>query len=133
MKLSEISTDRGMDIIAEAVPAIERMVESEAINGFYKKYAKRSLTKALAIKASIELVPQLVKSNKEDVLIIIAAFTGKKLAAVKAQPFMDSFNELKSIFDDPEFMRLFSSSVNTAQGASSVSSQEANAQSDVTE
>jgi len=133
MKLSEISTDRAMDIIAEAVPAIDCMVESEAIKEFYKKYAKHSLTKALAIKASIELVPKLVKSNKEDVLIIIAAFTGKKLAEVKAQPFMDSFNELKSIFDDPEFMQLFKSSVNTAQGASSVSSQEADAQSDVTE
>jgi hypothetical protein len=133
MKLSEISTDRGMDIIAEAVPAIDRMVASEAVKEFYKKYAKLKLTKALAVKASIELIPGLVKSNREDVLIIISACTGKTLATVKAQPFMQSFGELKEMFSDPEFLQLFKSSVNTEPGASSVSSPEAAEQSDVTE
>ena len=133
MKLSEISTDRGMDIIAEAVPAIDRMVASDAVKEFYKKYAKLKLTKALAVKASIELIPKLVKSNKDDVLTIISAFTGKKLAIVKGQPFMDSFGELKDIFSDPEFLQLFKSSVNTEPGASSVSSPEAQGQSVVTE
>jgi hypothetical protein len=132
MKLSEISTDRGMDIIAEAVPAIGRIVETETTKNFLKKYGNAKITQALAIKAVLELVPELFKTCKNDVLILISSFTGKTLAAVKKQPFLKSFNELKEIVSDPEFLQLFRSSVNTEPGASSVSSPEQE-QSDVTE
>jgi hypothetical protein len=133
MKLSEISTDRGMDIIADVVPALGRIVETDAMKDFLKKYGNQRITQALAIKAVLEVVPSVFKSSKSDVLTIVSAFSGKPLTAVKKQPFLTTYNELKEIVSDPEFMRLFKSSVNTAQGASSVSSPEANAQSDVTE
>ncbi len=132
MKLSEISTDRGMDIIAEAVPALGRIVETETTKNFLKKYGNSKITQALAIKAVLELVPELFKTSKNDVLILISSFTGKPLAVVKKQPFLKSFNELKEIVSDPEFLQLFKSSVNTEPGASSVSSPEQE-QSDVTE
>jgi hypothetical protein len=121
-----------MDIIAEAVPAIGRIVDTDSMKEFIKKYGNMKITQALAIKAVLEVVPAIIKSNKNDILILISAFTGKTLAAVKKQPFLKSFNELKDIVSDPEFLQLFKSSVNTEPGASSVSSLEQE-QSDVTE
>jgi hypothetical protein len=133
MRLYEITTDRGMDIIAEAVPALGRIIKTDTIKGFIKKYGNERITQALAIKAVLEVIPDIFKESKADVLAIVSAFTGKTLAAVRKQPFLTTFGELKEIVTDPDFMQLFNSSVNTEPGASSVSSPEAAVQSDATE
>jgi len=130
MKLSEITGDHALDIIADILPIVGRLKDSKALDEFYKAHKTQDLTsKAIRADLVFTLIPALIKSNKQDILQIVASVTGKSVQAVKKLSAKALWNEIKDILSDPEIQELFGSSANTEQAASSVSSPEAAGQS----
>lgn len=134
MKLSEITGDRALDIIADILPVVGRLKDSKALDDFYKAHKTHDLTsKEVRADLIFSLVPSLIKSNKQDILQVVASVTGTTVREVKKLSAKALWGEIKEILSDPEMQELFGSSVNTEQAASSVSSPEAAGQSAATE
>lgn len=137
MRLLELKGDKGMDAIAEIIPVFGRFADSKCVKEFAKKYGNKSMDISLMVKAIFELVPQFFKVNREDVWLVTSIVSGVSLAEIKKYRIFKVLRVLKEcaveMAQDEDVIELFSLSVNTEPGASSVSSQEATEQSDVTE
>lgn len=121
-KLSEMSTEQAAIAISGVIAPLERIAKSECAQGFIKKYGNMPVTKALAVVGITEVLPALLKDQRDDLFAIIGALTGKTLAKIRKQTLAATITDIKESFD-PELLQLFGLSSNTAAVKSSVSSQ----------
>ncbi|MGL5869097.1 hypothetical protein, partial [Clostridium chrysemydis] len=95
MKLSELSTDRGMEVLAEITIIVGEILEDKDLKKAL--FSKTEVTKELTmeerqtlvyeniLKKAKVIIPSILRTNKDNVLSILALINEKSLEEIKNQ------------------------------------------------
>lgn len=117
MKLSEMTTDRAMDVLCEITPCIANITADEELltelrNAIDPKAVK---TKAELMVKGVEkitkLVPIVLKKRKADVFGILAALNEKTVEEIGKQNIIATMAQVREVVKDKDLMDFFKSCV----------------------
>ena len=117
MKLSEMTTDRAMDVLCEITPFIAKITADEELleelrNAIDPKAVK---TKAELMVKGVEkvtkLVPIVLKKRKTDVFGILAALNEKTVEEIGKQNIIATMAQVREVVKDKDLMDFFKSCV----------------------
>ena len=117
MKLSDMTTDRAMDVLCEITPFIANITADEELleeirNAIDPKAVK---TKAELIVKGVEkvtkLVPIVLKKRKADVFGILAALNEKTAEEIGKQNIIATMAQVREVVKDKDLMDFFKSCV----------------------
>lgn len=117
MKLSEMTTDRAMDVLCEITPCIANITADEELlaelrNAIDPKAVK---TKAELMVKGVEkitkLVPIVLKKRKTDVFGILAALNEKTAEEIGKQNIIATMAQVREVVKDKDLMDFFKSCV----------------------
>lgn len=117
MKLSEMTTDRAMDVLCEITPCIANITADEELlaelrNAIDPKAVK---TKAELMVKGVEkitkLVPIVLKKRKEDVFGILAALNERTAEEIGKQNIIATMAQVREVVKDKDLMDFFKSCV----------------------
>lgn len=110
MKLSDVKGERTLDVIADIIDPIANIAQSEAAKELFRRQAlpegmdKRTFLTNRVRKA----LPVLLKTNKRDILSIMATIAGKPYAEfVEGINPMSFIEEVTDLLLDKAFIQLF--------------------------
>lgn len=120
MKLSQLSTDKALDVLCEITPGIAAIVEDPEVSRVIesmlpekgKEGEENSSTYAVAfgmIGGIGKLAPLLFRTHREDVYGILAAVNERPEEEIAAQGIMLTISQFKEVFEDQEFLDFFKS------------------------
>ena len=81
MKLSEIKGDRVLDVVADIVEPLSRIVADDDLRSAFLKAAQ---DEDQAVQAMLATIPMLIKRHKDDAVAILAAINGVEPAEYAA-------------------------------------------------
>ena len=117
MKLSEMTTDRAMDVLCEITPCIANITADEELlaelrNAIDPKAVK---TKAELMVKGVEkitkLVPIVLKQRKTDVFGFLAALNEKTAEEIGKQNIIATMAQVREVVKDKDLMDFFKSCV----------------------
>ena len=117
MKLSEMTTDRAMDVLCEITPCIANITADEELlaelrNAIEPKAVK---TKAELMVKGVEkitkLAPIVLKKRKADVFGILAALNEKTAEEIGKQNIIATMAQVREVVKDKDLMDFFKSCV----------------------
>ena len=117
MKLSDMTTDRAMDVLCEITPCIANITADEELleelrNAIDPKAVK---TKAELMVKGVEkitkLVPIVLKKRKTDVFGILAALNEKTVEEIGKQNIIATMAQVREVVKDKDLMDFFKSCV----------------------
>ena len=117
MKLSEMTTDRAMDVLCEITPCIANITADEELlaelrNAIDPKAVK---TKAELMVKGVEkiakLVPIVLKKRKTDVFGILAVLNEKTAEEIGKQNIIATMAQVREVVKDKDLMDFFKSCV----------------------
>lgn len=110
-------TDIAIDKLCNVAPVIadmtEKLSKDEEFKAFMLNYKAEQSNRVFLFK----VIPLLLKNYREDIFEILAVWSDKPVEAIKAQPFAETVNEIKTIWADEDFRSFFSSSSVSANTA----------------
>lgn len=128
MKLSELSTDRALDVLCELTPYVSNVASDEALVSAVGKVVKpKDETNVygaglMLMERMGEIVPLLLKTHRPDVYGILSALNEKSTVEIAGQPVCETVRQIKDVFRDSELLDFFKSSARQAQTEPSVPS-----------
>lgn len=144
MKLSELSTDRALDVLCELTPCIANIMEDEQIvngldaimpdrpsdagesgekkNGTNKIEQNGFVVGVQMMGGLSKLAPVLLRNHRDDVYTILSVLNEKTTAEIAAQPVMDTIRQVREVLQDTELLSFFKSSAQQGQTEQSVPS-----------
>ena len=117
MKLSEMTTDRAMDVLCEITPCIANITADEELlaelrNAINPKAVK---TKAELMVKGVEkitkLAPIVLKKHKADVFGILAVLNEKTVEEIGKQNIIATMAQVREVIKDKDLMDFFKSCV----------------------
>lgn len=121
MKISELTTDAGLDVLCEITIPLGNIVTDEALVTELKNKTKLPDTattpeiySAILAKLS-KLLPIILKTHRGDVYAIVGAVNGKTEGDIAQQSLLKTAAEIRDIVNDKEFKDFFKSLWSTAQ------------------
>lgn len=128
MKLSELSTDKALDVLCELTPYVSNIASDDAVVGAVGKIVNINKDINLYGKGLLlvermgEIVPVLLKSHRPDVYGILSVMNERPVEEIAAQKIMDTMGQVRELFRDKEFVDFFKSSAQRGQTEPSVPS-----------
>ena len=123
MKISEMSTDKVLDVLCEITPAINSIITDDELLSQLKSVVSqddKELTTAQLIARGVEkvnaIIPILLKKHKEDAFSILAALSEKTCDEIAKQKSLVTLKQIKEIAQDKELIDFFKSCVNAEGG-----------------
>lgn len=117
MKLSEMTTDRAMDVLCEITPCIANITADEELLAELRSAIdpKAVKTKAELMVKGVEkitkLVPIVLKKRKTDVFGILAALNEKTAEEIGKQNIIATMAQVREVVKDKDLMDFFKSCV----------------------
>lgn len=117
MKLSEMTTDRAMDVLCEITPCIANITADEELLEELRSAIdpKAVKTKAELMVKGVEkitkLVPIVLKKRKTDVFGILAALNEKTSEEIGKQNIIATMAQVREVVKDKDLMDFFKSCV----------------------
>ena len=110
MKLSELSTERAVDVLCEITEPLSQILSDEELTREIarvslpegEKYTKFALYRAGAEKIC-KMIPIILKKRRDAVYKIVAAVNGMDIDAVKKQNIMTTCSQVRDIVKDEAF------------------------------
>lgn len=133
MKLSELSTDRALDVLCELTPYVSNVASDDAVVSAVGKVVKpKDETNVygaglMLMERMGEIVPLLLKTHRPDVYGVLSVLNEKTAEEIAAQPVGDTIRQIKDVLRDSELLDFFKSSARQAQTESSAPSANAHA------
>lgn len=121
MKLSELSTDRALDVLCELTPYISNIASDEKMVSAVGKVVDTGgdinlYGKALRlVERAGEIVPALLKDHRADVYGILSVMNERPVEEIAAQKLVDTIRQVRELFQDKEFLAFFKSSARLEQ------------------
>lgn len=114
MKLSQLSTDRALDVLCEITPYISNIAADQNLMETIGKSIKgEGLTTAgvmlLGAEKVTKLVPILLKSHRDDVYGVLAAINGVSLEEIAKQNIIATSRQIVEVVRDRELLDFFRS------------------------
>lgn len=128
MKLSELSTDKALDVLCELTPYIDRIANDQEVVGTIGKVVKpdselnRYGSFMLIMGRLSEFVPLLLKTHRSDVYGILSVLNEKNVEEIAAQSIKDTIQQVREAFQDEDLMAFFKPSARQGQSEQSVPS-----------
>lgn len=111
-KLSEITMEQGLDIVADILAPIMNIVEDETAREFFTKEKPQEGENAIqmALRRIKSSLPALIKKHKEDLIVIMAALNTQTVEEYKqSKGFIDLVKDVVSLANDEDLQGLFTS------------------------
>ena len=140
MKLSELSTDKALDVLCELTPYVSNITEDEQILSVLDDFMNRGMARnpknedegdgeshpdgedISAASAGIRMIcnmvkniPLLLKTHRPDVYGILSVMNERPVAEIAAQKTTDTIRQVRELFQDEELMSFFKSSAQQEQ------------------
>ena len=116
MKISDLSTDRALDVLCEILPNVNSIcVDEELVEAVKKKISKKfsELTRAEILIIGAEKLTEIgliaLKKHRHDVLSILAAINGVEPEQVERQNIIKTMAMLRELAKDQELIAFFRS------------------------
>lgn len=131
MKLSELSTDRALDVLCELTPCIYNITSDKEIVDSASKVIHADLSETsvygqylMIADRIVEILPMLLKNHRPDVYGILSILNEKPVSEIAAQPVRDTIRQVREAFQDEDLLSFFRSSAQRAKTESSAPSAE---------
>ena len=111
-KLSEITMEQGLDIVADILAPIMNIAEDETARDFFTKENPQEGENAIqmALRRIKSSLPALIKKHKEDLIVIMAALNTQTVDEYKqSKGFMGLVKDVVSLANDEDLQGLFTS------------------------
>lgn len=121
MKLSQLSTDRAMDLLCEiATPVTNIMTDEELIKELksavdFEKANTMAEKIALITGKFTKILPLILKKRKADIFSIIASLNEKTIEEIGSQNVIETMSQIKDIAKDKELLDFFKSCTGTEE------------------
>ena len=116
MKLSDLSTDRALDVLCEILPNVNSIcIDEELVEAVKKKISKKfsELSRAEILLIGAEKLTEIgliaLKKHRHDVLSILAAINGVEPEQVERQNIIKTMAMLRELTKDEELIAFFRS------------------------
>lgn len=115
MKISELSTDRALDVLCELTPYVSNVASDEAVVSAVGKVVTPKDTNVygaglMLMERMGEIVPLLLKTHRPDVYGVLSVLNDKAVTEIATQPVGDTIRQIKDVFSDNELLDFFKSS-----------------------
>ena len=117
MKLSEITTDKALDVLCEITEPIcnittdKKLLDALKVKTHFEEKPTSAQLLTIGVNQLISLVPILFKEHKLDCLQILASINGRTLEEQKTRSFKSTIMDLKELLNDEDFHVFFKSCV----------------------
>lgn len=121
MKLSQISTDKAVDVLCEIAPYATNIFSDETLMEELKSALDMKDANTMAEKIAIvgeklsNIVSILLKKRKTDLFGIVGALNDKTTEEVSKQNFLITMKQIKDISKDKELVDFFKSWADTEE------------------
>ena len=116
MKISDLSTDRALDVLCEILPNVNSIcIDEELVEAVKKKIGKKfsELSRAEILLIGAEKLTEIgmiaLKKHRHDVLSILAAINGVEPEQVERQNIIKTMAMLRELAKDQELIAFFRS------------------------
>ena len=115
MRLSELSTDRAMDVLCEIAPyAINIMTDDELMAELksavdFKDANTMAEKIALTVGKVSKIIPILLKKRKGDIFGVLGALNDKSVDEIAKQNIVVTMKQIRDISKDKELLDFFKS------------------------
>ena len=125
-KLSEITMEQGLDIVADILVPIMNIAEDDTARDFFTKEKPHEGENAIqmALRRIKSSLPALIKKHKEDLIVIMAALNTQTVDEYKhSKGFMGLVKDIVSLANDEDLQGIFTSaeSENISESSGSAS------------
>lgn len=127
MKLSELNTDRALDVLCELTPYASNIMEDEQIlsaldgflgqsraekpeNGNENNGADAPVDGIRMFGGMVKNIPLLLKTHRADVYGILSIMNERSVVEISTQPIKDTIQQVREMLEDNELMAFFKSS-----------------------
>lgn len=117
MKISELSTDKALDIICEITPFVDEIATDEELISTLKEKVKlpEGATRADMLKIGADkinkIVPIILKKKRAAVYGILAALNESSIEKISKQSMISTAKQIKEAVGDKELIDFFKSCV----------------------
>ena len=117
MKISELSTDKALDVICEITPFVDEIAADEELISTLKEKVKlpEGATRADMLKIGADkinkIVPILLKKKRAAVYGILAALNESSIEKISKQSMISTAKQIKEAVGDKELIDFFKSCV----------------------
>ena len=121
MKISQLSTDRAMDVLCEiATPVTNIMTDEELIKELksavdFEKANTMAEKIALITGKFTKILPLILKKRKADLFSILASLNEKTIEEIGSQNVIKTMSQIKDIAKDKELLDFFKSCTGTEE------------------
>lgn len=121
MKLSQLSTNRAMDLLCEiATPVTNIMTDEELIEELksavdFEKANTMAEKIALVTGKFTKILPLILKKRKVDLFSILASLNEKTIEEIGSQNVIKTMSQIKDIAKDKELLDFFKSCTGTEE------------------
>ena len=121
MKLSQLSTDRAMDLLCEiATPVTNIMTDEELIKELnsavdFEKANTMAEKIALITGKFTKILPLILKKRKADLFSILASLNEKTIEEIGSQNVIKTMSQIRDIAKDKELLDFFKSCTGTEE------------------
>lgn len=121
MKISQLSTDRAMDLLCEiATPVTNIMTDEELIKELnsavdFEKANTMAEKIALITGKFTKILPLILKKRKADLFSILASLNEKTIEEIGSQNVIKTMSQIKDIAKDKELLDFFKSCTGTEE------------------
>lgn len=116
MKLSELSTDRALDVLCELTPHVSGICEDADLVGTLgsdMQFDGMNLYGQFALLAGRigKIAPILLRTHRSDVYGILSVLNERTVNEIADQPIADTIRQIQEVFRDSELLTFFKSFV----------------------
>lgn len=119
MKISELSTEKAMDVLCELTPYVTSIVTDEELIAELKSAIDFGKANTMAEKMALtagkitKIIPILLRNKKNDVFGIVAVLNNKTIEEVAKQNIIVTMKQIRDIAKDKELLDFFKSCTDT--------------------
>lgn len=116
MRLSELSTDRALDVLCDLTPYVSGIASDEAVIETVGKVMdggedlNRYGQILLFTERIGQIIPLLLKTHRADVYGILSVMNEKEVSEIAGQNVLETIRQAREVFQDKELLSFFKSS-----------------------
>lgn len=121
MRLSELSTDKALDVLCEITPYVANIASDEDVvaavgqivdvRGDINLFGKG----LLLVERMGEIIPAILSTHRGDVYGILSVVNEKSVEDIASQPVMETIRQTRELFQERELLAFFRSSSQRGQ------------------
>jgi hypothetical protein len=121
MKLSQLSTDKAMDVLCEIATPVTNIMTDEELLMELKSAIDFDKANTMAERIAIltgkltKILPLILKKRKAEVFSILASLNEKTIEEIGSQNIIKTMSQIKDIAKDKELLDFFKSCTGTEE------------------